>query len=89
MNDNTIIPSRRDYRDLTIEDLIAGEAELLARIADLEADVDIYREIATQAIHALHAAHVREVRHREAYRRLLDELPARRERASQDRQAAA
>jgi hypothetical protein len=40
----------RDYRDHAIEQLADSEALLRARIASLEADVEIYKCIAFQAI---------------------------------------
>ena len=41
--------------DLVIDTLALSEAELLERVASLEADRDSYRDLAHQAIHALHA----------------------------------
>lgn len=57
-------PQRIDYRDVAIEQLAADEAALRARVASLEADVESYRLVAQQAIHAVHRLTV-------AYRKLV------------------
>ena len=44
----------RDYRDLCVEDLADREAWLLDRLASLEADVQAYRTLSQQLLHALH-----------------------------------
>jgi hypothetical protein len=65
-----------DYRDLMIEELIDSEAELLARVADLEADVASYRELAQQALHSLHYLTCERDRLVQRLRVLHDELHA-------------
>lgn len=47
-------PPECTYLDMAMEILADSEAELRERIASLEADVEVYRLIALQAIHALH-----------------------------------
>lgn len=73
-------PGPRDYRDAVIEMLADSEAALLERIANLEADVRIYRELAQEAIHQLHDAleqcdrlHAQHARVLEDYRRLREQ----------------
>jgi hypothetical protein len=43
----------RDHRDLCIEVPAASEAELIERVADLVADLRVYRKILQIAIHQL------------------------------------
>ena len=57
----------RDHRDLAIEDLVE-------QVASLEVDVDAYRALAQQALHALHELHVQQRLHEQRYVRLLEEL---------------
>lgn len=45
-----------DYRDLVIDELAMSERFLLERVSRLHADVESYRELAQQAIHALATA---------------------------------
>lgn len=42
-----------DHRDLVIEDFARSEAELRHRVASLEADVGVYRELTQAAFDAL------------------------------------
>ena len=46
---------QRLITDTVIRHLALDEADLRARVAELEGDLHIYREIATEAIHALAA----------------------------------
>ena len=62
-----------DYRDLVIETMAADEVLLLERLASVEADRGVYRELAQQAIHALHDANRQRDRLREQHHRLLDQ----------------
>jgi len=67
MNDTQIIPAKgRDHRicHMAAEHVASELLEAHDRIKDLEADLRIYREIATAGIHALHQAHRREQRRR-------------------------
>lgn len=59
--------------DLVIEALALSEAELLQRVADLEADVAVYRELAQAGIHELHELTLSHERLRDQHQRLLDE----------------
>lgn len=43
-----------DVRAMVVEALAGAEAELRERVLSLEADVDAYRELAQQALHALY-----------------------------------
>ena len=63
-----------DYKDLVIETLADDEAALLERLASLENDIRIYRELAQQALHELHHLTRRHDRLREQHARLLDEF---------------
>ena len=69
----------RDYRDIVIEELADAEALLLERVASLEADVQSYRLLAQEAIHALHDLARERDRLRERHHRLLNEYRALRE----------
>lgn len=51
---------------------VVTDAELLERMANLEADARSYRELAHAAIHALHALTVDHSRLRASHHRLLD-----------------
>jgi hypothetical protein len=57
----------RDYRDLTIEDLIAREYQLTQDLTWAASAVSV-------AVELLHRAHVREQRHRATIRQLIDAL---------------
>jgi hypothetical protein len=68
----TTIAQRDPVDVIVIDDLLLDNRSLQERIAHLESDVTIYREIATTAIHKLHdvvlerdrlRAQVREYRH--------------------------
>jgi hypothetical protein len=72
----TVLAMSADHRDLMITDLALSEAELLKRVASLEAEVAIYRELALQAIHALHDVTADRNRLRAQHHRLLDECRA-------------
>jgi hypothetical protein len=63
--------TRRDYRDLVIEDLADQNELLRARLADLEADCRIVRELAHLAVHALHDVTVQRNQLRARLNRLL------------------
>lgn len=67
-------PRTTDYRDLVIEELVTSEAELRARVKDLESDVDSYRLLAQQGIHALRHLTVERDRLRQRLQCLLAEL---------------
>ena len=62
--------------DGVIDTLAASEAELLARVQSLEADVLAYRELAQQALHALADLTVRLDRRRVELTELRDEYRA-------------
>lgn len=59
--------------DIVIADLAAETVTLRERISSLEADVDAYRTVSQQTIHALHELMRERDRLREQYHRLLDE----------------
>jgi hypothetical protein len=59
MNDETTLPHDR-IRELTIECFATENLELRARVADLESDNRVLRELAIVATEQLHRAHVRE-----------------------------
>ena len=69
-----------DYRDLVIEQLRDDEALLRERVASLEADVAVYRELAAAAVDALRDLTARFERLQNSSRLLRDELSAFRER---------
>ena len=60
--------------DLVTEHLALSEAELRERVAELEADVRAYRELARAAVHALHDLTVERTRLRERLRSAIEEL---------------
>jgi uncharacterized coiled-coil protein SlyX len=66
----------RDYRDLVIETLSDSEAELRARIVDLEFDRAAYREISIVAIGALRGMTLERDRLRDRLQHLVEELRA-------------
>ncbi len=66
-----------DYRDIVIEELADAEALLLERVESLEEDVQSYRLLAQEAIHALHDLARERDRRRERHHRLLDEYALR------------
>jgi YD repeat-containing protein len=65
--------------DMVIEHLALSEAELLERVASLEADVAIYQELTCAAFDALHDLTVSRDREREQHQRVCDEYRALRE----------
>ncbi|MEP7306321.1 MAG: hypothetical protein ABJA98_12460 [Acidobacteriota bacterium] len=69
----TNIARHCDHRDLVIAELADSEALLRQRIASLEADVAIYREISQAGIHALHNLTVQLGRLRQQHERLVVE----------------
>ena len=93
VNDTTYIKadpetSTSSAVDLVITDLADSEVALLERIASLEADVAIYRELAVQAIHSLHDLVQERDRQRERYARLLEEFKSFRRRVMTEALAA-
>jgi hypothetical protein len=58
---------------IVIEDLALSESELLERVASLEADVGVYRELTGAAFDALRRLTVRYQRLQESSNRLRDE----------------
>jgi hypothetical protein len=68
-NDHTIA-------NLTLEMLADSEAELRERVASLEADNAIYRELTCAACDALHSLTVARDRERVHYQRLKDQYQA-------------
>jgi hypothetical protein len=64
----------RDYRDLVIETLSDSEAELRARIVDLEVERATYREISIVAIGALRAMTLERDRLWDRLRHLVEDL---------------
>ena len=71
------------------EMLALSEAELLERVASLEADVAVYRELALAGVQALADLTVRHARLRDDRARLLDEYRRLREHLIRDSGAAA
>jgi len=70
-----------DWRDLTIMALADDEAELRARVVDLEAERESYRELAQEAIQTLARLTTKHRRLTQAYYRLREENRSLRERA--------
>ena len=66
----------RDYRDLVIETLSDSEAELRARIVDLEFERTAYREISIVAIGALRGMTLEGDRLRDRLQHLVEEVRA-------------
>jgi hypothetical protein len=63
-----------DYRDLVIEELVTSEAELLARVRDLEGDVISYRLLAQESLTMLHRLTVERDQLRRRLKRLAADL---------------
>jgi hypothetical protein len=74
----------RDYRDLVIEDLTDSETELLECVTALEADVDMYRELALAAFDGLHDLTVTHNNLQRQHRQVQDEFRWLRERVLVD-----
>jgi len=62
--------------DLVIETLALSEAELLDRVAELEADVQVYRELALAGFDALRSLTRSHERLREQHQRVRDDYRA-------------
>ncbi len=62
-----------DYRDLALEDAALDYVLACERIASLEADIAIYRELAVAAFDGLHDLTVARDRERVQHQRLKDE----------------
>jgi hypothetical protein len=70
---------QQDFRDIAIAHVIADLLAAEARIASFVDDVETYRALAQQAIHALHGLTVERDRLRDQHHRLRDEYRALRE----------
>lgn len=62
-----------DYRDLVIETLLESEAMLQERVAGLEADIDVYRELVSVGLEQAHERETAIRRLRDQYHRLVAE----------------
>jgi hypothetical protein len=62
-----------DYKDLAVELLADSEAALQERVANLEQDIAVYRELVQQALTVVHDVTIERDRLREQHHRLLDE----------------
>jgi hypothetical protein len=66
----------RDYRDDTIEAFALSEAQLLDRIADLQADIQSYRDVAVAGLHHAHDLQIENDRLGRNLKNLQDEYRA-------------
>ena len=66
--------SRSDYRDLALEDAAADYLEVQARVADLEGERDVYRELLQIALRQAHERDLRGRRLQRLLRTALDGL---------------
>ena len=99
MNDHTISRAESDgvprnvprstVNDLVIEDLALGEAESIARIADLESERDTYRDLLQSALAVAHDVTSERDRLRRQLSDLRQEYRSFRERVLSDLGAAA
>jgi hypothetical protein len=67
------LDTRHGYCAMVIEELALAEAELLERVAHLEADLDAFRMLAQEAIHALASLTSQLDQLRRQHHHLLDE----------------
>jgi hypothetical protein len=70
------VPDSRTVADLVIETLAGSEAELLERVASLEADVAVYRLLAAAAFDVLQILTAQHQAHEASCDRLRDEYRA-------------